>query len=188
MYVTSRACVRVCVCVEHTETFKADAKCRSLKLDEALVAELKTCDQDDLDEKLFYAVWKHDLEDARRLLDAGANPGTDEGRLGIDEQEEIIGTYATVLIAASARGDHVLVRMLLDRGADVKVTNDDGEDAIAIVVKSAKLASSFVHEGVIPDWCDYDRALQLLERAMDSEGPGYASSRTCTLTHMPSLA
>jgi hypothetical protein len=62
------------------------------------------------------AAFARDLESARVLLDAGADPnGGEEG--------------STALLTAAANGHEELVRLLLDRGADREASLPDGRTA-----------------------------------------------------------
>ena len=62
------------------------------------------------------AAFARDLESARVLLDAGADPnGGEEG--------------STALLTAAANGDEELVRLLLERGADRQASLPDGRTA-----------------------------------------------------------
>ena len=106
---------------------------------------------------LFWAVDRRNMETApnfpwmvtadpmpliRKLLDAGANPNalvnnTPRGRMR-EGSPRIV--FATALMRAAFAGDHELVTLLLDRGADPAIVSRDGETMV-----SAAAGLAFIH-------------------------------------------
>jgi ankyrin repeat protein len=106
---------------------------------------------------LFWAVDRRNMETApnfpwmvtadplpliRMLLDAGANPNAlvnNTPRARMREGSPRI-VFATALMRAAFAGDLELVNLLLDRGADPKITSRDGETMV-----SAAAGLAFIH-------------------------------------------
>lgn len=75
------------------------------------------------------------IELIRALLDRGANPNTQltknlPGRSGMDSGDVTLDQGATPLMRAARAGDHAAMRLLLEHGADPKVTTKDGNTAL----------------------------------------------------------
>ncbi len=75
------------------------------------------------------------LDIIRALLDHGANPNTQltknlPGRSGMDSGDTTLDQGATPLMRAARAGDHPVMRLLLEHGADPKLTTRDGNNAL----------------------------------------------------------
>jgi ankyrin repeat protein len=69
------------------------------------------------------------------LLDRGANPNAQltknlPGRSGMDAGDTTLGAGTTPLMRAARAGDAAVMRALLAKGADPKITTKDGNDAL----------------------------------------------------------
>jgi uncharacterized protein len=69
------------------------------------------------------------------LLDRGANPNTQlkrnlPGRSGMDSGDTTLDAGATPLMRAARAGDHAAMRILLQHGADPKLTTKEGNTAL----------------------------------------------------------
>jgi|SRR5579871_1466762 len=74
------------------------------------------------------------LDLLQALLDRGANPNMQltrnlPGRSGMDSGDTSLDQGATPLMRAARAGDHAAMRLLLQHGADPKITTKDGNNA-----------------------------------------------------------
>jgi ankyrin repeat protein len=74
------------------------------------------------------------LDLVKALLEHGANPNTQltknlPGRSGMDSGDVTLDQGATPLMRAARAGDHAAIRILLEHGADPKLTTKDGNTA-----------------------------------------------------------
>ncbi len=77
------------------------------------------------------------LEIVKALLDRGANPNMAltkalPGRSGMDSGDTALGDGSTPLIRAAFSGDAAVMRLLLEKGADPKLTLKDGSTALMV--------------------------------------------------------
>jgi ankyrin repeat protein len=77
------------------------------------------------------------LEIVKALLDFGANPNMQlvkalPGRSGMDSGDTALGDGTTPLIRAAFSGDAAVMRLLLEKGADPKLTLKDGSSALMV--------------------------------------------------------
>ena len=77
------------------------------------------------------------LEIVKALLDRGANPNMAltkalPGRSGMDSGDTALGDGTTPLIRAAFSGDAAVMRLLLEKGADPKLTLKDGSTALMV--------------------------------------------------------
>jgi ankyrin repeat protein len=75
------------------------------------------------------------LELIRALLERGANPNLQltknlPGRSGMDSGDTTLDAGATPLMRAARAGDHAAIRILVEHGADPKLTTKDGNTAL----------------------------------------------------------
>ena len=89
---------------------------------------------------LIYATNEQLPEIVNRLLNAGAN-------VNVKECSEVI--YTTPLMAASKTGQLSLVRIFLEKGADINVMDADGNDAIyfAVCYHHAEIVKLLIEHG-----------------------------------------
>lgn len=93
---------------------------------------------------LIAAINRHDAEDVRRLIDAGA-PFQQRNRLGV-----------TPLIIACGTGDGVIAKVLVEAGADINATGPDGATALmhAGRVGSLEMVTLLLNRGAAVDTRD----------------------------------
>src|SRR4029077_17241523 len=75
------------------------------------------------------------LDIVKALLDRGANPNMAltkslPGRSGMDSGDTSLGEGTTPLMRAALSGDAAVMRLLLEKGADTKLTTKDGTSAL----------------------------------------------------------
>ncbi len=77
------------------------------------------------------AALSNSLETAEILLDAGANPNA-----AFNEPNFVEDGQRTALMLASSRGHLEMARLLVERGAQVDTSNEEGETALSLAIKN----------------------------------------------------
>lgn len=90
---------------------------------------------------LLGAAMRGDPDIARKVLDKGVNVNARAIDMGIesfdrtDEKARIGDSDTPLLVAVKHAGNTEIVRLLLDRGADVNAKDEDGKTALMIAIE-----------------------------------------------------
>ena len=88
---------------------------------------------------LHEAVADGNLTEVRRLLDRGVSPSASHRNLGLPDVNVKMGRREVAFLEAASSGHTEIVRLMLDRGADIELANEWGRTALTFSAQNDRL-------------------------------------------------